>query len=57
VNEYLNVINPEDRAESLREIQDVIDCVMMGKKQLKYNDFKEITETICSDIFLCVICY
>lgn len=53
----MTAINSEDRAESLREIQDVIDCVMMGKKQLTFNDFKEITETICSDIFLCVIDY
>ena len=45
----------ETREKSQEEIQKLLDLYMGTKSALSFLEFKNITETISSDIFLCVI--
>jgi hypothetical protein len=51
----LDQVNPEDRLESLEEIQELAEYLFRHRKYMKFEEFKTVTETQCSDLFITVI--
>ncbi len=43
-----------DRVQSQEELGQLVAVCLKSKTQLTFEDFKELTEKVCSDMFLCV---
>ena len=50
----LENVDITDRSESLNEIQQLIDCIFGEKKHITFDEFKDSTENLCSDLFIIV---
>lgn len=46
-----------DQVKSQEELADLISVCLKEKTIISFVEFKLITETICSDMFLCVMCF
>jgi len=53
----LDQVNPEDRIESLEEIQELAEYLFRHDKYMTFEQFKTVIETQCSDLFITVIFY
>lgn len=50
----LDTVNPEDRLESLEEIQQLTEYLFRDRNYLTFEEFKVVTEAECSDLFITV---
>jgi hypothetical protein len=50
----LDNINPKDRLESLEEIKQLAEYLFRDRKYMTFVEFKKVTETECSDLFITV---
>lgn len=50
----LDTVNMEDRSQSLEEIETLIECIFDQKEHLTLAEFKDVTENMCSDLFVVV---
>ena len=44
-----------DRVQSQKELQDLINLCFEGKEKLTFDDFKEVTNKISSEMFVCML--
>ena len=51
----LDNVDVEDRSESQEEIQLLIQCLFGENTHITYEKFKEVTENMCSDLFIIVL--
>ncbi len=50
----LDNVDIEDRSQSLEEIEELIGCLFGKKTHITFEEFKDATENLCSDLFIIV---